>query len=186
MDGVKLSLNMLDYRGNQEPNGYGIGQKRGGKDYLPPLGWKGYGLRVLGKYDNGNDDWLKMDGNSNEWAIAYHGIGKKGNITNTENITNLIITGGFKKGDGQGCKDFDDVNHPGKKVGIGVYCTPDIRVAEKYAGSSSLVNGKRYQMAFMLRVKPDKIRTSKEAPLEWILDGTTHEMRPYRILLKEG
>ena len=36
-----------------------------------------------------------------------------------------------------------------------------------------------------MRVKPDRIRTSKEAPLEWILDGTTDEMRPYRILLKE-
>ena len=36
-----------------------------------------------------------------------------------------------------------------------------------------------------MRVKPDRIRTSKEVPLEWILDGTTDEMRPYRILLKE-
>ena len=186
MGGVKLSLNMLDYRGNQTPNGYGVGQKRGTYDYLPPMGWKGFGLRVMDKYDNGNNDWIKMDNNPNEWAIAYHGIGKKGNTNNTEQITNLIINGGFKVGPGQGCENYDDVNHPGQKVGKGVYCTPDIKVAENYAGSSStLINGKRYKMAFMLRVKPDRIRTSKEAPLEWILDGTTNEMRPYRILLKE-
>ena len=41
-------------------------------------------------------------------------------------------------------------------------------------------------MAFMLRVKPDRIRCTKKSPLEWILDGTTNEMRPYRILLKEA
>ena len=40
-------------------------------------------------------------------------------------------------------------------------------------------------MVFMMRVKPDKIRSSKSAPKEWILDETTNEMRPYRILLKE-
>ena len=77
------------------------------------------------------------------------------------------------------------MRHPGQKIGEGVYCTPDIKVAEGYAGQSSLVNGKRYRMVFMMRVKPDKIRTSNECPKEWILDGTTNEMRPYRILLKE-
>ena len=31
--------------------------------YLPVLA-KRYGLRVSGEYDQGNDDWLKMNGNS--------------------------------------------------------------------------------------------------------------------------
>ena len=52
-----------------------------------------------------------------------------------------------------------------------VYCTPDIKVAEGFSGLSNLVNGKRYKMVFMMRVKPDRIKTD--------------EMRPYRILLKE-
>ena len=190
MDGVKLNLSMLDSRGNQHPNGYG-GGKRGGEVYIPPMGWIGYGLRVKDMYDNGNNDWLEMDNNPNEWAVAYHGIGKAHNTSDTEKITNSIIKGGdfkngaFLVGNGQGCKDFDDVRHPGQKVGKGVYCTPDINVAEGYAGQSSFVNGKRYKMVFMMRVKPDKIRTSKESPKEWILDGTTNEMRPYRILLKK-
>ena len=93
-------------------------------------------------------------------------------------------SGSFLVGKGQSRKNCDDVRHPGQKVGEGVYCTPDIKVAEGYAGQSSEVNGKRYKMVFMMRVKPDRIRTSKERPQEWILDGTTDEMRPYRIMIK--
>ena len=77
MDGCKLTRNMLDARGNRE-SGWGVGEKRGGLAYIPPpQGWKGYGLNVLNKYDNGNNDWLAMNGNKNEWAVAYHGIGTK-------------------------------------------------------------------------------------------------------------
>ena len=37
----------------------------------------------------------------------------------------------------------------------------------------------------MLRVKPDKIRQCDEWPKEYILEPTTDEIRPYRILLKK-
>ena len=189
MEGVKLAPNMLDYRGNQTPDGYGRGQKRGTYDYIPPLGWKGFGLKVLGKYDNGNDDWIKMDNNPNEWAIAYHGIGRGRN--DVEDITRKIATEEYQKlikGANQSLKDFDDDNHPGKKIGEGVYCSNDIGYIEKWnlcGNSNTQINGKKYKMAFMLRVKPDRIRVNKNYPNEWILDGTTDEMRPYRILLKE-
>ena len=77
MDGVTLTRDMLDYRGNKTPDGYPIGQKRGAYDYIPPTGWKAFGLKVLDKYDQGNNNWLAMDGNPEEWAVAYHGIGRK-------------------------------------------------------------------------------------------------------------
>ena len=189
MEGVKLAPNMLDYRGNQTPDGYGRGQKRGTYDYIPPLGWKGFGLKVLGKYDNGNDDWIKMDNNPNEWAIAYHGIGRGRN--DVEDITHKIATAEYQKlikGANQSLKDLDDDNHPGKKIGEGVYCSNNMDYIEKCklcGNSNTQINGKKYKMAFMLRVKPDRIRVNKKNPNEWILDGTTDEMRPYRILLKE-
>ena len=157
--------------------------------YIPPLGWKGFGLKVLGKYDNGNDDWIKMDNNPNEWAIAYHGIGRGRN--DVEDITRKIATAEYQKlikGASQSLKDFDDDNHPGKKIGEGVYCSNDIGFIEKNnlcGNSNTQINGKKYKMAFMLRVKPDRIRVNKNYPNQWILDGTTDEMRPYRILLKE-
>ena len=186
MDGVKLTKDMLDYRGNQTPDGYGQNQIRGKHQYLPPLGWKGFGLKVLDKYDNGNNDWIKMDGNPNEWAIAYHGIGR--NRNDVEEITNKIYHGGFKPGRGQYYANFDDINHPPNKIGIGVYCSPDINYIDNnnLAGvSNTMINGKKYKMAFMLRVKPDRIRVCNAALKEWILDGTVNEMRPYRLLLKE-
>ena len=190
LEGVKLSKGMLDERGNRE-SGWGEGEKRGGFDYIPPIGWKGFGLKVVDKYDDGNNDWLDYDGNENEWAIAYHGIGRWSN--DVEGITRKIIYGGekpekinFLPGENQAYENDDDARHPGNKVGIGVYCSPNPNVMEEYAGESTTkINGKNFKMGFMMRVKPDKIRYSENEPDYWVLNGTTDEMRPYRIMLKE-
>ena len=63
----------------------------------PPQGWKGFGLKVKGKYDGGNDDWIACNGNSNEWAVAYHGTGTGLGMT-LEQATHNIVVGGFKPG----------------------------------------------------------------------------------------
>ena len=55
----------------------------------------------------------------------------------------------------------------------------------EYASTKAKANGKNYLMGFMMRVKPDKIRYSNSQKDYWVLDGTTEEMRPYRILIKE-
>ena len=188
MEGCKLSSGMLDARGNRE-SGWGVGEKRGGFDYTPPhQGWKGYGLKVWDKYDGGNNDWLACNGNQNEWAIAYHGIGTKLGFT-LEKATSSILAGGFRfSKDGQAYADYDDARHPGNKVGVGVYCSPDPSVMESYASGSrseTSVYGKKFMMGFMMRVKPDKIRYSNSQTNYWVLNGTTDEMRPYRILVKE-
>ena len=44
--------------------------------YQPPKGYFRLGLSVSKKFDGGNDDWLMMNGNPNEWAVGYHGISK--------------------------------------------------------------------------------------------------------------
>ena len=197
MDGCKLNEKMLDSRGNRE-SGWEEGGKRGDFDYFPPKGWKGFGLKVLDEYDNGNNDWICMDGNPNEWAVAYHGIGSKLGFS-VEKAANLIFTGKqFKIGGGQACQDHKNINfrfkfNPSKdnedqrkegKVGIGVYCSPNPDVMGSYAGCA-YINGHNYQMGFMMRVKPDRIRISECVPDYWVLDGTTNEMRPYRLMIKE-
>ena len=195
MEGCKLTPDMLDPRGNRE-FGWGKNEKRGGFDYTPPEGWKGFGLKVVGKYDDGNDDWLAYNGNEKEWAIAYHGIGIGEDCKTVENSTLNIVKGGFKAGSGQlhrnekninkRYKPNDINNDHSKTVGKGVYCSPNPEVMESYAQTSSTtINGKHYKMGFMMRVKPDKIRISKSNEEYWVLDGTTNEMRPYRIMLKE-
>ena len=186
MEGCRLSSNMLETRKNRK-DGWGINEKRGGLDYIPPTnGWVGYGLKVWGKYDNGNNDWLSYNGNKNEWAIAYHGVGSKLGCS-VEQAANNIIKGGFKAGSGQAFQYDDDFMHPGQKVGVGVYCSPDPKVMEEYAKYSIIngVNGKNYMLGFMMRVKPDKIRYSIKQKDYWVLNGTTDEMRPYRIMIKE-
>ena len=189
MEGCKLTPEMLDSRGNRE-SGWGENEKRGGFDYFPPKGWKGYGLKVLGKYDNGNDDWLAYNGNENEWAIAYHGIGTKlGSSFTVEKATNCILQGGFRAGKGQVYAEHNNDNKlcPDQKVGIGVYCSPSPDVMDGYARySSTKVNNKSYKMGFMMRVKPNRIRYSNSRKDYWVLDGTTNEMRPYRIMIKEN
>ena len=189
IDGCELDINSLDNKGNKK-SGWSKGKKRGGFDYLPPTeGWKGFGIKVLGKYDNGNNDWLSNDGNSNEWAIAYHGIGvKMGSKFTLEKVTNCILKEGFKPGHGQAYAEDDDYRHPGQKVGKGVYCSPNPNVMEEYANdaeSKTIINENKFIMGFMIRVKPDKIRHSKYKNDYWVLNGDTNEMRPYRILIKE-
>ena len=35
---------------------------RGGEKYIPPYGWKGYALKVLNKFDDGDNSWLGNEG----------------------------------------------------------------------------------------------------------------------------
>ena len=96
----------------------------------------------------------------------------------------LILESNLKPGKGQSFKDSYDSNHHGRKVGIGVYCSPDVNVLEEYAGILK-IQGKRYQVGFMLRVKPDKIRIPSNQKNYWVLNENFDEIRPYRLLLKK-
>ena len=81
-------------------------------------------------------------------------------------------------------RDVDDANHPGQKVGEGVYCSPNPNVLDQEGGVTQVGN-KRYKIGFMLRVRPEKIRIAKTNPDYWVLNGTSDEIRPYRILIKQ-
>ena len=185
MEGCKLSQNMLDSQGDRHKN-WPTGEYRGGLPYYSPQGWIGFGLKVLGKYDNGNDDWLAYDGNKNEWAVAYHGVRTK-MVSKLEEAVGNIAKSGFKVGKAQAYEKSINKNQPGKEIGVGIYCSPSPKVMEDYANfstSESVVQGKHYIMGFMMRVKPDKIRYPEEQSDYWILNATTDEIRPYRILVK--
>ena len=187
MGGVKLSRNQLDPRGNRN-DGWGIGENRGGKKYDPPIGWNGIGLKVLDKYDNGNNTWIGMNNSPGEWCVAYHGLARGQSSDKVKNITGLVIRGkgkeNFKKGANQVHKDCPDVFHKGQKVGEGVYCTPTISTAEIYSGVSN-INGQNYKTVIMVRVNPKLIRHCTDSGNYWVVNGTTDEIRPYRILYKK-
>ena len=188
IDGCIINPSMLDYRGNNKDGGWaGVGEKRGGEEYIPPKGWIGYGLKVYDVYDSGDNTWIGMNNSKGEWCVAYHGVARnQSNKKEVAKITGLITKSGFKPSSSGAATNDDDIRHPGKKCGLGVYCTPDINYIENYnlAGVTEF-NGENYKCTLMLRVNPEKIRQSKNLPKEYILEANTDEIRPYRILLKK-
>ena len=183
MQACKLKKSQLDSRGNRI-DGWGVDEERGNKPYNPPLGWTGIGLNVLDKYDNGDNTWIGMSNIEGEWCVAYHGVGCGQNSESVKKVTGLIIGNTFKKGFGQLHSLCDDQYHPGQKVGEGVYCTPNIETAERYAGISK-INNDSYKTVLMVRVKPKAIRGCLDSGDYWVVNGTTDEIRPYRILYKK-
>ena len=174
INNCSLNKDMLDSRGNKITE-WSNGEKRGGYNYSPPVGWIGFGLNVINKYDNGNNDWLSKDGNKNEWAVAYHGL-RNGNAIKS------IILEGFKPGPCQCHQHYNDINHPGEKVGIGSYFVPIPELMEYYS-EKKLINGKAFKFGLMARVRPNKIRIPERQKDYWVLNK--EEIRPYRILVKE-
>ena len=58
-------------------------------------------------------------------------------------------------------------------------------IPEKNPPKKLEVNGKKYKTVLMVRVKPDAIRCSADQQDYWVVNGTTDEIRPYRILYKQ-
>ena len=82
---------------------------RGGRAYLPPTkGCAGQGLKVLGKYDGGNNDLLDFNNNPNEWCFTYH--------STNFNYAKSIMENGLQAGEAKVYVKSNDINHPGNKV----------------------------------------------------------------------
>ena len=172
---------MLDYRGNNI-NDWSRNEKRGNKDYESPVGWIGIGLRVMDYY--GDNAWLGKNNDNGEWNVAYHAVGAGQSSDNIKKIIGLACKTTLKPGFRQMHANCDDINHPGKKVGNGVYITPSISNAEAYAGIIE-INDIKYKTVLMLRVKPESIRKCNCQSGFWVVNGTIDEIRIYRILFKK-
>ena len=183
VDVMNLNPDLLSGLGNNLLGEWAQGENRGGRPYKPPNGWIGYGLNVLNKYDNGNNDWLACNGRQGEWCIAFHGACNGQSSDNVKKGIKAILETNLRPGGGQAYKDHADANHPGQKVGVGVYCSPEPSVIDGYSGIMN-INGHNYKAAFMLRVKPDRIRYSSSRQDYWVVNGDFSELRPYRLLIK--
>ena len=174
--------NYIDYRGNFIIPNKNLNTKRGTEKYYPPYGWFGIGLKVLGKYND--DNWLNDRDEKSKWAIAYHGLGRMKSFDEIKNILkNIIIKGeGLIPGSSQIKSNCNDIRHPGKKVGTGVYLTSSLNIAEGYSGIIPLYN-KKYKIILMARVLIDQIREPEDFNY-WVLNKDY--IRVYRILLKEN
>ena len=192
LEALQISDNILDPQGNRF-KGWGLNEKRGNEDYIPPTdNWRGYGIKVLGKYDNGNDDWLGYENKKGEFAIAYMGINNllgesQQMISNLNDYADKIekkpTNKIFRKDSNKRNKGIFSIFSKNKTCGDGVCLFQDPKSAEN---SASIINASGYQIKVILmcRVNPQKIRQPENFQECWILNPTPDEIRPYRILIK--
>jgi ubiquitin len=146
---------------------------RGGYRYQRPYGWKRYAIKVLGRFDHENDEWLgeqgqRLESSKGEWPVSYHGTGKS--------ATGSIAQDGYLLSKG---KRF--------KFGRGIYSTPSIEVASKYAQRFKH-EGKEYKIVFQNRVCPDNlaiIDAKTTGVGEYWVQPDQDMIRPYGICIKD-
>ena len=177
---LKIDKKLIDYKGHFIIPNKSNNCIRGKEKYYPPYGWIGIGLNVLGKYDN-NNDWINDSSKESKWSIAYHGVG--GNLPSYEVLKKLRkkIIRGLENGESQYKCHYSDIRHKNKKIGTGVYLTPNINICENYCGQISF-NRANYKIALMVKVLNDKIREPEDINF-WILPKKY--IRIYRILIKK-
>ena len=149
---------------------------RGGFEYKRPYGWKRFGIKVKGKYED--DIWLGPKGirtaqAPGEWPVSYHG-------TNVSNARKIVETG-FKPG-------------PRALYGKGIYTSPSLEMIEQRYAQEFTHNGKTYKLVLQNRVNPDHLQV---IPASKTLAGADYwlfperdepwkvDVRPYGVLIRE-
>ena len=190
LEALKFSPHLLDPLGDKSEN-WCTNNIRGGETYIPPSkDWFGIGIKVKDKYEN--NDWLDCQNKKGEYAIAYLGINNLLNkqeliIEDTDkysrDISNMISQKIFQFETNINTKGFC-CEKCGPKCGNGVCLFQNPQYAENGAGIVD-IQGYRIKIILMCRVNPVKIRQPKSFPECWILNPTSDEIRPYRILIKK-
>ncbi|CAG8539780.1 2252_t:CDS:1 [Acaulospora morrowiae] len=146
----------------------GLKFMRGKFEYRRPIGWKRYAIKVRGKYEN--DAWLGKDtfrteSCKNEWPVSYHGT--------AYHNANSIVNDGYLLSKG---KNF--------AYGRGIYSTPDIKVAEKYATEFTF-KGETYKLILQNRVNPKSLIPVKTYVGEYWISPKGEDLRAYGICIKK-
>ncbi|CAG8547680.1 1232_t:CDS:2, partial [Dentiscutata heterogama] len=117
-------------------NDNGATHMRGGILYKRPCGWRRFALKVTNRYDNGDNKWLGTDNMA--WPVSYHGT--------SEHNGKSIADEGFLLSKGN---QFD-FRH-------GIYSSPDVNLAEKYAHEFDY-EGVKYVTIIQNRVNPTNLQ----------------------------
>ena len=149
------------------------------KDYIPPKGWTGVGLKVKDLYDEGDNTWLGRKKKDGEWYIVYHG-------TKTKKSIKGIIMKNFEPGPRQAYEESDNENSLNNSfesfVGNGIYFAKDIDEAKSY---TEIINYKDYKLrvVFMCRINPELVKICNNDNYYVVSGKNVHnEVRPYRVL----
>ena len=190
LDRPTFDISMFDKRGDKifgdDSNTFHVGPPKNKQLYTQPKGWERYGLNVLGKYDNGKDDWLHPFQNHRNWYRAFHG---------TKNAS----SDDFKQSDIEFDKKFAAVDamanihrtgfRPARThlYGNGVYCSPNSTFLEPHYVGEVEINTekglKKYRFMLMVAVNPDGVTYTKNENI-WVVPEPEN-IRPYGILIKQ-
>lgn len=176
--GLRFDLDEIDDRGHKLfDNGedWLVGPKGSERPYHQPSEpWVRFGLKVLGKYADGNH-WLEPFQHDKNWFRAFHGTGRSGNSVAA--VTSIFRSEFTPSKDGKG--------------GAGIYMSPFIEYCEKndYCGIVVTEMGKKFIFVIQAAVCPDGIvkelvqckHTGENQ--EWVC--ATGCVRPYGILVKQ-
>ncbi|GET03134.1 hypothetical protein GLOIN_2v1836722 [Rhizophagus clarus] len=144
---------------------------RGNFEYQRPCGWKRFALNVLNKYEDNiwlgvNNRQCSTSSTQNEWPVSYHGTAK-------HNCKSIAEDGYLLSK----CKRF--------AFGHGVYSTPDIAVACRYA-TKFTYKDEEYKVVFQNRVNPNNLNiiTKEETGVgEYWISPDGADLRPYGICI---
>lgn len=139
---------------------------RGCMDYIRPCGWQRFALKVRDRFPD--LVWLGRKDSPGEWPVSYHGTGL--------NQAKTIAMDGYDLTKG---KRF--------KFGRGVYSTPDIKVAEKYAKKFMYEND-QCLVVLQNRVNPEtllKISADQTGVGEYWVSPDHRDVRPYGVCIRK-
>ncbi|RIA90197.1 hypothetical protein C1645_805894 [Glomus cerebriforme] len=139
---------------------------RGNHLYKRPYGWNRIALNVK-KYNFDSDyKWLGHVGNSPyEWPVSYHGT-KKDSV-------NSIADNGYLLEKGTRFK-----------FGRGIYSTPEVHTAEKYATDFEY-DGEKYKVVFQNRVNTVGLGKRKDGNYTYWLTPKEKDIIPYGLCTKK-
>ncbi|CAF1007292.1 unnamed protein product [Rotaria sordida] len=140
--------------------------RRGGEQYIRPCGFRRYALNVTDKYENLS--WIGCDNGIGEWPVSYHGTGEFENKTMAQN--------GYALTQGQ--------QYP---FTSGVYSTPDINLAEKYAKKFTY-NNEQYIVVLQNRINPTtlkKLQSNRSGAGDYWVSPNDTDVRPYGICIRQ-
>jgi len=182
-----VSENMLNPKYNRTYN-YNFKDDRGTLPYYPPLNWTRYGMNIAYFGFKDEDDWIQMNKNPNEWAVAYHGL-RHDPIKTVDLIMNQSH-GKLKTGSGNVWESSTNINKLdiegfGKPCGKGVYCSPNIEIADSYSTEVQYDNNtKKAKIAFMCRVNPKELKIPQDSNNFYIVTSSEN-IRPYGFLVNK-
>jgi len=141
---------------------------RGGERYVRPCGFKRFALNISNKYENLH--WIGSSNGVGEWPVSYHGTGEHEQKTLAECGYVLTLTSG---------RQFPFTR--------GIYTTPDVHLAEKYAKKFTY-NNERYLVIFQNRVNPanlKKVQATQPGAGEYWISPNEGDVRPYGICIRK-